>query len=114
MTRVDPTEISSWLGRTAVDRDGDRVGKIVEVYLDEEAAQPEWLAVLTGLFGRRVSFVPLFGATLKGDVVVISWSKPTVKDAPNAEADVWLSPSEEQQLYDYYGMGKRGGRAALK
>jgi hypothetical protein len=105
MTRVDPKEISSWVGRTAVDRYGDRVGKIVDVYLDDQTGQPEWLALSTGLFGTKVSFVPLFGASLKGDDVVISWSKPTVKEAPNAEHDTSLSPSEEQQLYEYYGRG---------
>src|SRR5215203_1904693 len=106
MTNVNATEISGWVGRTAVDRSGDKVGKIVDVNVDDDTGQPEWLAVSTGLLGKRVSFVPLQGATPSGDDLVIAWDKATVKDAPNADADGRLSPEEEQRLYEYYGMGQ--------
>ncbi len=105
MTNIESSELSRWVGRTAVDRDGDKVGKIADVYLDDDTGQPEWLAVTTGLFGTGVSFVPLSGATASGDDVVIGWDKATVKDAPHCEADGQLSPEEEQRLYEYYGVG---------
>src|SRR5215213_953308 len=59
LTNIDSRELSGWIGRTAVDRDGDKVGKIADVYLDDDTGQPEWLAVTTGMFGTGVSFVPL-------------------------------------------------------
>ena len=105
MTDVNANEPSAWVGRTAVDRSGDKVGKIVDMYVDDDTGQPEWLAVSTGLLGKRVSFVPLHGASAEGDDVVIAWDKATVKDDPNAEPDSDLSPEEEQRLYEYYGMG---------
>ena len=97
-------DIQSWVGRTAVGPQGERIGKIADIYLDEQTDQPEWLAVSTGLFGARVSFVPLQGATAQGDDVQLPFSKDQVKDAPNAEADGQLSMEEEARLYAHYGL----------
>jgi sporulation protein YlmC with PRC-barrel domain len=41
-------EIETWRGRTLVDRDGDKIGKIEDVYLDRSSGEPEWVAVKTG------------------------------------------------------------------
>jgi uncharacterized protein (TIGR02271 family) len=97
------TDVQSWVGRTAVDTDGEKVGKIDEVYLDRVSGQPEWLTIKTGLFGSRTSFVPLRSARLSGDDVSIGYTKAQVKDAPNVDADGELSDEEERRLYDHYG-----------
>ena len=41
-----------------VDRDGDKIGNIDAIYLDDETGEPEWALVNTGLFGTKSSFVP--------------------------------------------------------
>jgi uncharacterized protein (TIGR02271 family) len=101
MTRLH--EIETWRGRTAVDPDGDKIGSIEEVYLDRRSGEPEWVTVKTGLFGRRVSFVPIRDAELDGDDVRVRYDKEKVKDAPSIDADGELSPEEERTLYEYYG-----------
>jgi sporulation protein YlmC with PRC-barrel domain len=53
------TDLSGWRGHDVVDPSGERIGEIADIYLDEQTDQPEWLAVRTGLFGHRISFVPL-------------------------------------------------------
>src|SRR4051812_25132943 len=98
-------EIETWRGRTLVDRDGDKIGKIEDVYLDRNSGDPEWVAVKTGLFGSNVSFVPIRDASADGDDVRVSHEKDLVKDAPNVEADGQLSPEEERRLYQHYGRG---------
>jgi len=97
-------ELRDWRGQTVVDPSGDRIGTIEDIYLDEETDQPEWLAVKTGLFGRRTSFVPIAQAQPSGDSVVVPYTKDQVKDAPNAEPDGLLSQEEEAALYSHYGM----------
>jgi stress response protein YsnF len=101
-------QIDTWRGRTAVDPEGDKIGSIEEVYLDRQSGEPEWIAVKTGLFGRRVSFVPSRDAELDGDDVRVGFEKDTVKDAPNIEADGELSPEEERALYEHYGRSDYG------
>jgi uncharacterized protein (TIGR02271 family) len=96
-------ELETWRGRTLVDRDGDKIGTIEDVYLDRNSGEPEWVAVKTGLFGSNVSFVPIRDASAEGDDVRVSHEKDLVKDAPNVEADGELSPEEERRLYQHYG-----------
>ena len=42
-----------------VGRDGEKIGRLEEIYLDAESGQPEWAAVTTGFLGTKQSFVPL-------------------------------------------------------
>jgi uncharacterized protein (TIGR02271 family) len=97
-------EATQMRGMTAVDRDGDKIGKIEDVYLDQDTGRPEWLAVGGGLFSSGVSFVPLAQATVDGDTVRVPFEKDHVKDAPRAEADGALSQDEEARLYEHYGL----------
>ena len=100
----DITEVTGWKGQTLVGSDGEKIGKIEDVYLDQETDQPEWLAVKTGLFGGGISFVPLAQASRRGDDVHVPYDKDQVKDAPHADADGQLSQDEEGRLYRHYGM----------
>lgn len=96
------------VGRTLVGSDGGKIGKISDVYMDSDTGEPEWFTVTTGLFGRRVSFVPTAQASFNGDDVAVPYDKDQVKDAPNAEADGHLSTQEESSLYRHYGMNYAG------
>ena len=44
-------EVTRWRGQELVDSDGNKIGKISDVYLDADTDRPEWLAVTTGMFG---------------------------------------------------------------
>jgi uncharacterized protein (TIGR02271 family) len=96
---------SQWIGRTVVDRDGEKIGKLDDLYTDRDTRRPEWLAVTTGLFGTKMTFVPATGATDAGGDVMVRWRKDQVKDAPRCEADGELSEDEEARLYAHYGLG---------
>ena len=96
-------DVRAWRGLNLVDRDGDKVGKIEDVYLDRSSGEPEWIAVKTGLFGTNVSFVPIHGASPQGDDVRAEYEKSLIKDAPNIDPDGELSPEEERRLYQHYG-----------
>jgi uncharacterized protein (TIGR02271 family) len=101
-------DAQTWKGRTLVDRDGDKIGSIVDIYLDRSSGEPEWVAVKTGLFGSNLSFVPIEAASAAGDDVQVPFEKDLVKDAPNIAADGELSTGEEQELYRHYGRSDYG------
>jgi len=105
MSKNTTEQTTDWIKRTAVDSAGDKVGTISDVYVDDETGTPDWLAISTGMFGTKVSFVPIEGARLSGDDVIVAFDKAKIKDAPNTEADGQLSMEEEQTLYAYYGRG---------
>jgi len=92
-----------YLCHVAVDAEGNRIGKVTKVYLDDQTGQPEWILVETGLFGTRQSFAPIRGSRFDGDqLVVLAVSKEQVKDAPNIDPDARISESEENVLRQYY------------
>lgn len=46
-------------GGTVLDQDNNKIGKIEQIYLDDQSSEPEWVTVKTGFFGGAASFVPL-------------------------------------------------------
>jgi uncharacterized protein (TIGR02271 family) len=96
--------ITDLRGEEVVDRDGDKIGKLDEIYLDQQTGEPAWALVKTGLFGSASTFVPLSGASREDDALRVNYEKDLVKDAPNMEADGQLSPEEEARLYRHYGL----------
>jgi hypothetical protein len=97
-------QVRGWVGRVMVDRDGNRLGEITDIYLDGETERPEWAVVRTGLFGLRSSFVPLAEASDVDDQIQVLHARGLVKDAPNIEADGQLSEAAEAELYRHYGL----------
>ncbi len=106
---IDTQQIDQVMGATAYDSAGGKVGKIGQVYLDDETNQPEWVTVNTGLFGTSESFVPVQNATFSGDRLTLGYDKNKVKDAPQVAADGHLSQEDEQSLYQYYGLSYGSG-----
>jgi uncharacterized protein (TIGR02271 family) len=100
----DIDTVRTWEGRTMVDRDGNRIGTIDAIYLDDQTGQPEWALVNTGLFGTKSSFVPLAQATQTDQDVRVPYDKQLVKDAPRVDPDGHLSEAEERQLWRHYGL----------
>jgi uncharacterized protein (TIGR02271 family) len=104
-------QLNTVIGSTAVGADG-KLGTVGEVYLDDETGRPEWATVRTGMFGTKESFVPLADADLAGDEVRLPYDKDKVKHAPQIDTDGHLSPTEEAELYRYYGVGDGSGVAS--
>ena len=102
MTEI--TNAYDWNDRTVIGSDGEKIGKVDELYLDRESDQPEWARVHTGFLGTKRSFVPLAGASPKGEDVVVRVSKAQVKDAPGVDPDGELSEQEEMALFEHYGV----------
>jgi len=93
----------AWIGRMLTDALGHKVGKIDDIYTDDDTGQPEWLAVTIGLMGSSTHFVPMRGATDSAGGVQVPFPKDQVKVAPGAGADGRLSRMEKGRLYAHYG-----------
>ena len=103
---ITEQQIPSIIGADAIDNDGDKIGTVSEVYLDDQSGRPEWATVKTGLFGTKETFIPLAQAELSGEELRFPYDKAKVKDAPKIEAEGHLSPAEESELYRYYGIAE--------
>ena len=105
-------DVNAILSSTAYGSDGDKIGKVEQVFLDDNSGEPTFLTVNTGLFGAKENFVPVKGARQDGDRVVLPYTKDVIKDAPKVDADQHLSPAEEEELYRYYELNYDDGRTA--
>jgi len=97
-----PQDPQQYIHRVAADPDGNRIGKVSQVYADDGTGQQRWLLVETGLFGARHSLAPVHEARVDGEVVVLAVSKDQVKNAPNIDRDAHISEGEEAALRQYY------------
>ncbi len=109
-----PQDVQQFIGRTAVDSEGSKVGKIAQIYLDERTGLPLWVTVATGMLGTRQSFAPISGSRFDGDQVTLAVSKDLIKDAPSIDDDGQVNASEQEALYrhyaEYLGSGQTTGR----
>jgi PRC-barrel domain len=101
---VDLGAADLWVGHEVFDSHGERIGKLHQIYLGG-SGKPDFALVKTGLFGLRSSFVPLAGASLEGDVVVVPYDKWQVREAPALpKGEHEISPEEELAVYRHYGL----------
>jgi uncharacterized protein (TIGR02271 family) len=102
---MDTNDHGRFIGQTLYSSDNEKIGKIGQVFLDDDTDRPEFLTVNTGLFGMNESFVPAADASVTNDGVRVPFTKDQVKDAPNVDVDSGhLDQSEERRLYEHYGM----------
>ncbi|WP_425309372.1 PRC-barrel domain-containing protein [Ammonicoccus fulvus] len=109
MTNFSPDDLYK---ATVYDRDGSKVGKVQQVYLDDNAGSPSWITVNTGFFGTNESLVPLEGAAMNEDVLKVPFDKQQIKDAPNYDPGHHLDERDEDDLYRHYGLAAGGTAAA--
>ena len=91
-----------YIGRNAVDPQGNKIGSVGQVYLNDETGQPDWITVNTGLFGMKENFAPLAGSSFNGDDLVLPFDKTVVKDSPDIADASHLDADEQQSLYAHY------------
>jgi uncharacterized protein (TIGR02271 family) len=100
----ETTHAYDWHGRTLKDRNGDKIGTVDAVYVDQQTDKPEWALVNTGLFGTKSSFVPIAGASPSGEDIVVQVDAQQVKAAPKMDSDQDLSEQQEAELFRHYGI----------
>lgn len=108
MSTLQKDQLLQQRGEDLYDSNGDKIGKIEEIYLDTDSGEPEWALVHTGMFGTKSTFVPLRDAFDDGGAVSVPYDKSQVKDAPTIDADGELSRDEEDELYRHYGIDGGG------
>ncbi|MFG1811673.1 hypothetical protein [Streptomyces sp. NPDC049040] len=111
---------------TAYDRDGEWIGAVDDVFVDNLRHRPEWATVRTYVDGVREgdTLVPLVGAThTREGILDLACTVADVRSAPRVEPEQHLDLVQEQELYVHYGLagpqeasgapGVGGGRPPL-
>jgi sporulation protein YlmC with PRC-barrel domain len=112
----DQWNVAEWHGKMLVDLNGEKIGKLQDVYVDVETDQPQFATVKEGLIGRHLTFVPLGGIRIGPEGLQVSVTKQQVKKAPDIEMHGdELSQDDESVLYhhfelNYAPIGTQSGR----
>ena len=90
---------------TVYDRDGDKVGKVDDLFLDEND-QPEYIGVKMGLLGTKSTLIPWEIARVDENDrrIEVSVDKETAKNGPAFDDDQDITPDYEEQVYSHYGL----------
>jgi hypothetical protein len=91
-----------FVGATAYDVTGHKIGKIHQIFVDAYTHEPKWVTVNHGLFGMSSAFVPLAGAHCNRNAVTVAVDKESIKHAPNLRAREGITPAEEHALAQHY------------
>ena len=97
--------IEQMRGAPVYDRDGDKIGKVEEIFYDEGTSRPEGIGIGTGLLGTKRVLVPVAGASASDEGFTVPYGKDQVKHAPDIDSDE-ISEDTEQELYTYYGLDR--------
>jgi hypothetical protein len=96
-----------WKGRVVLDRDGGRLGSVLDVFYDAENDEPGW--VLLGVDGDAgTRLVPVAEAVEHGNELRVPYDRAVVEGAPGLEPGGRLWPQEEADLYAHYGLPYTG------
>ena len=102
------TNPDALLGSVVLDADGSKLGKVEDVYFDNETDKPEWAAVKSGMFGGHVSLLPLVNVSQDAGGLRAPYTKDQVKDAPHHDPGEELTVDDEAELFRHYGIAYSG------
>ena len=93
---------------TVYDRDGDKIGKVDDLFIDE-TDQPEYIGVKMGFLGLRSTLIPWELCRIdEGDRrIEVSIDKETAKNAPTFD-DEEITPDLEERVRSHYGLQATG------
>jgi uncharacterized protein (TIGR02271 family) len=103
-------------GYEVYDRNGDKIGKVDDLFVDEND-QPEYIGVKMGFLGTRSTLIPWEIARVDENDrrIEVSADKAQAKEGPAFDDDEEITPDYEQRVYSHYGLqraqtdGERGG-----
>ena len=85
--------IKDLFNATAYDKNGEKLGDVNEVFVDDQSGQPTFVEVNHGLFGMNSSLVPLRGHDFSGDDL-----------KPDFDSDAPLTPEAQSDIFKHYGL----------
>ena len=101
---ADYNRIEDLANATAFDVDGDKVGGVKDVYVNDTTGQPDFVSVNHGLFGGGDSIVPLRGHTLRDGELHLAFPKERIEDAPDLDENGHLTTEDQDAFYRHYSL----------
>ncbi len=100
-------------GAEVMDSDGNPIGKVDGVWVDDATNALEFVSIKTGKLMGKTHIIPVTQARMDsgGGTITVPYTQSQVKDAPSFDSDAELSPQDEDQVYSYYGVDRSTGQS---
>ncbi len=102
-------------GLDVYDTNGEEIGTVEGLYVDEEERKVRFLDVAAGGFlglGEKNLLIPVEAVReVNEDGVVVDKSREKVAGSPPFDTSVVPQAPYQRDIYDYYGYTRSGGRA---
>jgi uncharacterized protein (TIGR02271 family) len=108
--------LQQYEGHEVYDRDGDKIGKVDELFVDEND-HIEYMGVKMGLMGLGGSALVPWDAVRVDEGnrrIEVSADKETVKNGPGYDDGQEITPEYEEQVRAHYGLGGGGHQGAAQ
>ena len=95
-------------GYTVYDQDYEKIGKVDDLFLDENDS-PEYIGVKMGFLGTRSTLIPWEAVSStddEGRAITVATDKATAKDGPGFDDDREITPEFEDEVYSYYDLSR--------
>lgn len=96
-------------GYTVYDRGHEKIGKVDDLFVDENDA-PEYIGVKMGFLGTRSALIPFRMATVDDakQSIEVAADKETVESGPTFDDDREITPEFENEVRSHYGLQQPG------
>lgn len=104
LTLADPAD--DVRGQTVVDTNGDEVGEVDGLIIDQEERRVRLLQIGAGGFlgmGKQKVLVPVDAVTAVDDKVHVDTDRENVAESPAYDPELALDRPTAASFYDYYG-----------
>jgi uncharacterized protein (TIGR02271 family) len=99
-----------YAGYEVYDRDGDKIGKVDDLFVDE-GDNPEYIGVKMGFLGRQSTLIPWEIARVDEGArrIELPVDKATAKEGPSFDDDEEITPEYEERVRRHYGLNGSPG-----
>lgn len=102
-----PEAVEGLQGREVVDSEGESLGEVVDILIDQFHHEHSFLEIETDGFlgmGKKLLLAPLRLEDAEADPIVVGISKEELRDAPDYEPSMMLSEEYEVALSGYWNL----------
>ncbi|HWG55205.1 MAG TPA: PRC and DUF2382 domain-containing protein [Gaiellaceae bacterium] len=92
-------DLSGLRGSPAFDAQGEPVGVVEDIFVDQQTSRPEWIR----LGGGASALVPVQGAQQRDEGIMLAFPRQQIEAGPSIGGDE-LSMDDEAELAAYYGL----------
>jgi PRC-barrel domain len=101
-----------WKGRIVLDRAGNKLGSVLDVFYDAENDELGWVLLSAAGAGGPTRLVPVARAVEHGNELRLPYDRAVVEGAPGMDPGGRLWPQEEAELYAYWDLPYTGASLA--